>query len=189
MPALPSNSIVDRAALRLPAGELTLVELTVRGERHGVLVTVAERVTGSVKGSLAALATAVSLALESAALTEEVHRRAGEARFASLVQHASDLITVLDADGTVIYQSPSVERVLGYSAEDIVGTPFDTLLDRSHEARLPHLLTDRATLDPTRCAGLRLRAAASRWRHAALRDALHEPARRRERPGHRAQRP
>src|SRR4051794_3027764 len=145
VPALPSDAMVDRAALGLPDGELTLVELTVRGERHGILVTVAERVSGTVKGSLAALATAVSLALESAALTEEVHRRAGEARFASLVQHASDLITVLDVDGTVIYQSPSVERVLGYSAEDIVGTPFDTLLDRSHEGRLPHLLADRAT--------------------------------------------
>jgi diguanylate cyclase (GGDEF)-like protein/PAS domain S-box-containing protein len=108
-------------------------------------VAVAESVPSAVKSSLAALATTVSLALESAALTEEVHRRAGEARFASLVQHASDLITVLDADGTVIYQSPSVERVLGYAPEDLVGQRFDMLLDPSHEGRLPHLLTEDAT--------------------------------------------
>ena len=68
------------------------------------------------------LATEVSLALESAALTEEVHRRTSEARFGSLVRHSSDLITVLDATGTVVYQSPSIERVLGYTPEEVVGT-------------------------------------------------------------------
>ena len=53
----------------------------------------------ALQSSLAALATEVSLALESAALTEEVHRRTSEARFGSLVRHSSDLITVLDATG------------------------------------------------------------------------------------------
>jgi diguanylate cyclase (GGDEF)-like protein/PAS domain S-box-containing protein len=143
LPALPSDPIAHREALRLPEGSLEIVELTVRGERQGILVAAAESFSRAVKSSLAALATEVSLALESAALTEEVHRRAGEARFASLVQHASDLITVLDADGTVIYQSSSVERVLGYAAEDIVGARFDTLLDPSEEGRLPHLLGDQ----------------------------------------------
>ena len=106
-------------------------------------MTAVEESSRAVMSSLAALATEVSLALESAALTEEVHRRAGEARFASLVQHVSDLITVLDADGTVIYQSSSVERVLGYAAEDIVGTRFDGCCTPSEEGRLPHLLADR----------------------------------------------
>ena len=36
-------------------------------------------------------------------------------------RHSSDLITVLDAHGTVTYQSPSVERVLGYRVEEIEG--------------------------------------------------------------------
>ena len=44
-----------------------------------------------------------------------------EKRFRSLVQNASDIITVLDAEGTIRYESPSVERVLGYSPEDRVG--------------------------------------------------------------------
>ena len=56
-----------------------------------------------------ALASQVALALDSAVLSEEVHRRRGEARFASLVRHASDLITVLDADTTVTLPEP-VER-------------------------------------------------------------------------------
>lgn len=44
-----------------------------------------------------------------------------EKRFRSLVQNASDIITVLDADGTIRYESPSIERLLGYRPEDLVG--------------------------------------------------------------------
>jgi PAS domain-containing protein len=48
--------------------------------------------------------------------------RYSEKRFRSLVQYASDIVTVLDADGTVRYQSPSIERILGYEQEELVGT-------------------------------------------------------------------
>ncbi len=44
-----------------------------------------------------------------------------EKRFRSLVQNASDIITVLDAQGTIHYASPSIERLLGYSAVNLVG--------------------------------------------------------------------
>jgi diguanylate cyclase (GGDEF)-like protein/PAS domain S-box-containing protein len=117
--------------------------LTVRGDTRYLLV-VTDATSRSLQGALRALATQVALALESAALTEEVHRRASEERFSSLVQHASDLITVLDADATVVYQSPSIERVLGYSPEAVVGTRFDQLLERGEKSRLLHLLADGA---------------------------------------------
>src|SRR5215211_2905505 len=45
-----------------------------------------------------------------------------EKRFRSLVQYSSDIITILDADGTVHYVSPAVERVTGYRPEEQVGT-------------------------------------------------------------------
>src|SRR4028118_2174037 len=44
-----------------------------------------------------------------------------EKRFRSLVQNGSDIITVLDAEGTIHYESPSIERLLGYQPEDLVG--------------------------------------------------------------------
>ncbi|MFL6258109.1 MAG: EAL domain-containing protein [Thermoanaerobaculia bacterium] len=47
--------------------------------------------------------------------------RASEERFRSLVQNASDLISILDADGTVRYESPSHQRVLGLEPETHVG--------------------------------------------------------------------
>ncbi len=57
------------------------------------------------------------------------HKRAKEALreseqrlHAVLVQYASDVITVLEADGTIRYQSPAVERAMGYRPEELIGT-------------------------------------------------------------------
>ena len=47
---------------------------------------------------------------------------ASERRFRALVQHSSDVITVIDANGIIRYVSPAVERVMGYSPNDLVGT-------------------------------------------------------------------
>ncbi|HEY9667430.1 MAG TPA: PAS domain S-box protein, partial [Coleofasciculaceae cyanobacterium] len=41
----------------------------------------------------------------------------------SLIQHSSDLITILSADGTIVYASPSVARILGFSPDELVGQP------------------------------------------------------------------
>lgn len=49
-----------------------------------------------------------------------------EERFRLLVQHSSDLITILAADGTIRYQSPSIEKILGYPQSELVGqSAFD----------------------------------------------------------------
>jgi diguanylate cyclase (GGDEF)-like protein/PAS domain S-box-containing protein len=47
--------------------------------------------------------------------------RLSEQRFRSLVQNASDVISVVDAEGAIRYMSPSSERILGYRPEELVG--------------------------------------------------------------------
>ena len=47
--------------------------------------------------------------------------RDSEARFRSLAQNASDLVLVVDHDGTVRYVSVSVDRILGFPPDDLVG--------------------------------------------------------------------
>ena len=50
--------------------------------------------------------------------------RTREQRFQALVHHASDVITVVDADGLVTYQSPSIRAALGVEPRDLDGRPI-----------------------------------------------------------------
>ena len=51
-------------------------------------------------------------------------------RFAALVQHSSDVVTVIDRDGRILYQSESCQRVLGRSAESMTGgSVWDLMVD------------------------------------------------------------
>ena len=51
-----------------------------------------------------------------------------ESRFRSLVEHSNDIITILDAEGRVTYESPGVEALLGRApAERIGGSSFDNI--------------------------------------------------------------
>lgn len=51
----------------------------------------------------------------------ELTLRESEERFRRLIEHASDIIAVVDGAGGIQFQSPSTERVLGYSPQDLVG--------------------------------------------------------------------
>lgn len=55
--------------------------------------------------------------------TEEALRRSEE-RFRSLIENALDIITIVDTDGTIHYESYSVEKVLGYSPTELIGQNF-----------------------------------------------------------------
>jgi diguanylate cyclase (GGDEF)-like protein/PAS domain S-box-containing protein len=44
-----------------------------------------------------------------------------EARFRALTESAMDIVTVLDEDGIIRYQSPSVRNILGYNPEKMIG--------------------------------------------------------------------
>ena len=89
------------------------------------------------------LGSQLSLALERLVLSDDLHQRRGEARFRSLVHNSSDVISVVDADSTVRYHTPSARQVLGYDADELLGT---RLLDLVHpsDASLALALFDEA---------------------------------------------
>src|SRR2546423_5970674 len=52
--------------------------------------------------------------------------RQNEERLRSLIENGTDIITVLNRDGTRRYVSPSVQRSLGYEPQELIGqNPFD----------------------------------------------------------------
>jgi PAS domain S-box-containing protein len=96
-------------------------------------------------------------------------RRAGAeqaAQFRSLVNNSSDLITVLEPDGTIAYQSPSVQRMLGRRPTDLVGTPLGDLVhpDDEHQVNVSLAELEEA---PGASAnfGCRLQHKDGSWRH------------------------
>jgi PAS domain S-box-containing protein len=74
--------------------------------------------------------------------------RESEARYRSLIDQTSDIITVIDESAVVRYGSPSVETVLGYDPDDLVGR---RAVDLVHPDDVGPLLEAHrsALLDPT----------------------------------------
>ncbi len=54
--------------------------------------------------------------------------REREEHFRTLIENSSDLASILDADGTIRYVSPSVTRVLGYTQEEMIGRSTFSLM-------------------------------------------------------------
>jgi two-component system cell cycle sensor histidine kinase/response regulator CckA len=67
--------------------------------------------------------------------TEE-SMRTSEERFRQLLENGSDIITVLDADGLIRYQSPSTLRVLGYRPEDLIGHHLREFIQPEDQVRV-----------------------------------------------------
>jgi diguanylate cyclase (GGDEF)-like protein/PAS domain S-box-containing protein len=61
---------------------------------------------------------------------------ASERRFHALVQHSSDVVTVVDPESRVLYQSESALRVFGYPAMKITERRLFDLLDAESSARV-----------------------------------------------------
>ncbi|MDG6109242.1 EAL domain-containing protein [Dactylosporangium aurantiacum] len=62
--------------------------------------------------------------------------RASEQRFQALVQHSSDVVTVVSLDGVVTYQSESISRVFGYDREHTTGRRLAEFLPDDARVRL-----------------------------------------------------
>jgi diguanylate cyclase (GGDEF)-like protein/PAS domain S-box-containing protein len=90
----------------------------------------------------------------------------GEARFQALVLHSSDLISLIDADLAITYQTPSITRLLGYAEDELIGTQ---LADLTHPEDRLSLIAARAEVlagahDST-TSHLRLRHKDGSYRH------------------------
>ena len=54
--------------------------------------------------------------------------RVSEEKYRDLVENINDLIYAIDKDGIVTYVSPTIEQILGYQPEDIIGQAFVAII-------------------------------------------------------------
>ncbi len=101
-----------------------------------------------------------------------------ESRFRALSENALDVVSVLDQQGNFTYNSPSVERVLGYKPEELQGQNAFALI---HEEDLSAAQEEfRQTVEfpgMTRTAKFRVRHRDGTWRHfeTICKSMLNEP--------------
>ena len=86
-------------------------------------------------------------------------------RYQELLRHSADVITLVDDAGTVEYQSPSIERVLGYGQGALVG---DSVFDYVHREDRDRIQREfqaaiEAQEDSVRTVEYRFRRADGSW--------------------------
>jgi PAS domain S-box-containing protein len=117
------HSSCEEAEYRIlrPDGEVRWVRDSIRASRNGneILLRLDGVVTDITKHKEAAQAL-----------------RASEERFRALVEKSTDAIALLDAEGTILYASPSTQTVLGYTPEEFVGR---NAFEGVHPDDLPYL--------------------------------------------------
>jgi diguanylate cyclase (GGDEF)-like protein/PAS domain S-box-containing protein len=159
--------------VRVGASQWTLVS----APRHP-LVSGLERATPWILLAVGCLVTGLLVAV-----VEISHRRrralaSREKRFRLLVQHSSEVTTVLDPKLNVRYQTDTAERVLGYGPGQLSGRSISELLHPDDAGPLREAI-DRAVAEPAATVSmtLRVRGADGGWRRveANARNLLHEP--------------
>jgi len=109
----------------------------------------------------------------------EEARRQGEERFRALIEHGADAVALIAPDGTLLFASHSIERLLGFAPVELVGHPGFERVHPDDAPRLHAALRDTVASPGTPASlELRWRHKDGSWRHidAVAVDRLAEPA-------------
>lgn len=109
---------------------------------------------------------------------EEIIRN--EKRFRALVEHGNDVLWILSDEGTLKYSSPSIEKVLGYSQQEIMEMDISSIL---HPEDHQHVFAEigksvqkpgeSITVTPAR---MKHKDGGWRWFGGTITNLLHDPA-------------
>jgi diguanylate cyclase (GGDEF)-like protein/PAS domain S-box-containing protein len=104
-----------------------------------------------------------------------VLERHSERRLRALVEHSSDVITVVDSELNVTWQSPSIAQLLGHDPEQLLGARITGLVHPEDVADLEHAL---ASTNGTVTLSARFHHTGGDWRHleAIAENRLADPA-------------
>jgi diguanylate cyclase (GGDEF)-like protein/PAS domain S-box-containing protein len=125
---------------------------------------------------LQAIGLALGLSIHNLRQKEDLIKK--EKRFRALIEQSSDGIALVGPDASIVYASPSTERILGYSADEMVAfKTFDLIHpDDQHAAAqgMASLLT-RPGSSQVSCRRLRRKDGSWRWLESTATNLLREP--------------
>ena len=85
--------------------------------------------------------------------------RRSERHFRALIEKGQDIIALLDAQGVILYQSASADRVLGYAPSEMIGRRARDLVHPDDQARVAETIAAAsATPEGTGTVEYRIRA-------------------------------
>lgn len=121
-------------------------------------------------GTVAGLSRRAHRAHVARATWEASHRAvaASEARFRSLIEHAADLVLVIDDAGIVRDAGGSIERILGRSPDDTLGASLARLVHDDDLPRVTRCLADAAQTSKPCVVEVRLSHGDGSWRWVEL---------------------
>jgi diguanylate cyclase (GGDEF)-like protein/PAS domain S-box-containing protein len=101
-----------------------------------------------------------------------------EARLRALVEHSSDVVTVIGRDLLIEWQAPSVRRVLGHDPDAMLGQPLTGLVHPDDVGAVERFLRDSLEHLGSHTMSARLRHAAGGWRtvETVIDNRLEDPA-------------
>lgn len=120
----------------------TEIPVEVAGAEAVLALRTSEPLSRQAREGVETVAAQAALASESIELAAELHERRSAERFRALVQHSSDVIALLEPDLSIRYHTPSVERVLGYGEDELVGRRLTELLADAEVGRLRGFFAD-----------------------------------------------
>ncbi|MBM3133407.1 MAG: PAS domain S-box protein, partial [Chloroflexi bacterium] len=123
-----------------------LTPLSRHGKVIGVLTVTSTSLAELLIPSVRNLAQHITSALEAAEehgerLRVEKALQHSEQHFRALIEHAPDMILILNADGAISYASPSIERQHGYASDELVGTPVGDYMHPDDVSRATEAFT------------------------------------------------
>ncbi|MFZ4516060.1 MAG: EAL domain-containing protein [Acidimicrobiia bacterium] len=140
-PTIPDDAFADVAALQRRVFQGMSVEALEGGAicRDNSYVEVV-RSLAPLRDAQGAVVCGVMMTVDVSALrSAERHLRSEEQRMHAMLQHADDIIVLLDADTEVLFVSPSIERILGYQAVDNLRSLTQCIAFDDHQRFDAHL--------------------------------------------------
>ena len=133
----PADQADDHERASFLPGEVLLTRLSVAGAVRGMLIVEApDVIADELPAAIQALVTQASLAVSRIDVQDVAVTRESAERFEALIKSSNDIISIVSAEGSVRYQSPSVKQIFGYDPDALQGTYVISLIHPDDAGRV-----------------------------------------------------